>query len=172
MTGTPNPWAIALLVFVTAQRLAEMVWARRNETRQRAAGAVELGAAHYPLIVGLHASWLVALWVLGRGQPLSVFFVVVFFILQGLRVWVLATLGGRWTTRVFVTPGETLVARGPYRFIPHPNYAVVLLEIPALPLAFHLPVVALVFGLLNLAMLAWRIRVEERGLKLLAAPRL
>ena len=72
--------------------------------------------------------------------------------------------GATLTTRVFVVPGETLVRRGPYRFVSHPNYVVVALEIFVLPLAFGLWAVALAFGIANLALLAWRIRVENQAL--------
>ncbi len=158
------PEAITLLIFVTVQRLAEMVWARSNEKRLRALGAVEVGAAHYPLIVLLHTAWVAWLWLRGWDRPLVWPWVVVFFVLQGLRVWVLATLGRRWTTRVMFVPGETLVKKGPFRLIPHPNYTVVAAEMIVLPLAFGLIGSAIVFGLLNFAMLGWRIRVEERAL--------
>ena len=157
--------SLALLVFVTLQRGLELVWARANETRLRGMGAVEIGAVHYPYIVALHASWLVVLWWQGWFRPLVWPWVLVFFILQAGRAWVLATLGRRWTARVLIVPGETLVRRGPFRFIPHPNYTVVALEMPVLPLAFGLWGTAIVFGLLNLAMLAWRIKTEEGALK-------
>jgi len=156
--------SIALLLFVTLQRGLELAWARANENRLRRQGAIEVGAAHYPLIVMLHASWLAWLWWRGFDQALVWPAVAAFFVLQGLRAWILATLGRRWTARVLVVPGETLVRSGPFRFIKHPNYTVVALELPMLPLAFGLWGTAIVFGLLNLAMLAWRIRVENRAL--------
>ena len=161
--------AVVLLALVTLQRLAELVYGRANEQRLRGLGAVEIGAAHYPLIVLLHAAWLVALWVFGSGQPLVWPWVALFALLQLGRGWVLATLGRRWTTRVMVVSGETLVRRGPYRLVSHPNYVVVALEIFVLPLALGLPWLAILFGLLNLAMLAWRIRVEGRALSRLTA---
>jgi methyltransferase len=157
--------ALLLLVFVTLQRLAELAWNRSNEARLRAAGAVEAGAAHYPVMVGLHGAWLVALWLYGLNRPLAWPWVAIYLVLQVARAWVLATLGRRWTTRVFVVPGEVLVRRGPYRFISHPNYVVVALEIFVLPLAFGLWAIALAFGLANLALLAWRIRVENKALQ-------
>ena len=156
--------AVLLLGFVTVQRLAELVYARFNEARLRASGAVEVGAAHYPMIVGLHAAWLIALWIAGRNQPLQPAWTALYLVLQLGRAWVLTTLGRRWSTRVFVVPGETLVARGPYRLVSHPNYVVVACEIFVLPLALHLPALSLVFGLANLAVLWWRIRVEGRAL--------
>ena len=157
--------AIALLVFVTLQRLAELAWNRGNEAGLRVRGAIEAGARHYPVMVALHGAWLVALWVFGWNQPLLWPWVLLYLVLQAGRAWVLATLGRRWTTRVFVVPGETLVRRGPYRFVSHPNYVVVVLEIFVLPLAFGLWGVALAFGVANLALLTWRIRVENQALK-------
>ena len=157
--------SIAVLTFITLQRLAELVWARSNEKRLRAAGAVEVGAAHYPFIVALHATWVAWLWYAGWSRPLIIPWLALFGLLQLLRLWVLATLGRRWTTRVLYIPGETLVKRGPFRFISHPNYAVVAAEMFVGPLVFGLWRAAIAFGLLNLAMLAWRIAVEERALK-------
>ena len=125
---------------------------------------MEAGRGHYPVMVLLHTAWLAALWVYGWDRILAWPWVV-YALLQAGRAWVLATLGRRWTTRVFVLPGETLVRRGPYRFVSHPNYVVVGLEIFVLPMAFGLWSVALVFGVANLALLAWRIRVENRALK-------
>ena len=153
-----------ILGFVTAERLVELAIARHNTARLLAEGAEEAGAAHYPLIVALHAAWLGGLWLLAWGRPIHLGFLALFGLLQLARLWVLATLGRRWTTRIIVRPGETLVRRGPYRLLRHPNYLVVALEIPTLPLVFGLGAYALAFGLLNLAMLAWRIRVEDRAL--------
>lgn len=156
--------SIVLLAMVTLQRGAELVWGRMNERRLKAAGAQEVGAPHYPLIVVLHGAWLVALWVYGWDRPLVWPWVALFVLLQLGRVWVLSTLGRRWTTRVLVVPGETLVRRGPYRFLSHPNYMVVAWEIFVLPLAFGLGWISLPFGLANLAVLTLRIRVESRAL--------
>ena len=166
-----NLYAVILLALVTAQRLGELVYARANEARLRAAGAVEVGAAHYPLIVAMHAAWLIVLWVWGSSHPLSPMWTLVYVLLQVARGWVLGSIGRRWTTRVFVMPGETLVRRGPYRWISHPNSAVVSGEMFVLPLALGLGWASLLFGVLNLAVLAWRVRVEGRALAKMAAPR-
>jgi methyltransferase len=91
-----------------------------------------------------------------------------FVALQGLRGWIMSTLGSRWTTRIIVVPGEARIKGGPYRFISHPNYALVVAEIAVLPLALNLPILALVFTILNAAVLAIRIRIEERALSRLA----
>jgi methyltransferase len=156
--------AVSVLGFVTIERLGELILARRNTKRLLAAGAAEYGAWHYPLIVALHAAWLVSLWVAALGRPVSLFWLILFAILQGLRLWVLTTLGARWTTRIIVLPGAPLVARGPYRLMRHPNYAVVVGEIAVLPLALGLPLVALVFSLANAALLTVRIQAENAAL--------
>jgi len=157
-------YAVLLLAFVTVQRLGELAVARRNTRRLLAQGAVEVGRRHYPLIVALHAAWLLSLWAAGWDEPIQPLWLLAYAVLQVLRGWTLASIGPRWTTRILVLPGETLVRRGPYRFIPHPNYAVVAGEIAVLPLALGLPWHALVFSLLNAVVLTIRIRAENRAL--------
>jgi len=157
--------SIIVLALVTAQRLSELVLARRNTAALVAKGGVERGAAHYPLIVALHAAWLGGLWVLAWDRPVNLAWLGVYLALQVLRAWVLLSLGSRWTTRIIVVPGETLVRRGPYRFIPHPNYVVVAAEIAVLPLVFGLTTYAIVFSLLNAAVLWLRIRTENTALR-------
>jgi methyltransferase len=156
--------AIVILALVTAQRLVELVIARRNTRALLARGAVEVGRGHYPLIVALHTGWLLSLWLLAPGRPIQWGFVILFVLLQCGRLWVLATLGRRWTTRIIVLPDEPLVTAGPFRWVSHPNYLVVVGEIAALPLAFGLTWVALVFSLLNAAVLAIRIKAESAAL--------
>jgi len=157
-----------ILGLVTLQRLGELILARRNTDRLRAHGAYEVAAGHYPLIVGLHAAWLAGLWyfVVWRrpDMAVSLIWLGVFVVLQALRVWVIATLGRRWTTRIMVLPGAPLVAGGPYRFVSHPNYCVVAAEILVLPLVFGLIGYGLVFSVLNAAILWIRIRAEEAAL--------
>lgn len=157
-------WSIALLTLVTLERLGELVLARHNTGRLLARGGVEHGASHYPLIVLLHAAWLVGLWLLAWDLAIQPFWLVVFVVLQGFRVWVLSTLGERWTTRIIVLPQSPLVGRGPYRWFSHPNYAVVVGEIAVLPLVFGLTWYAVIFSLLNAAVLMVRIRAENRAL--------
>ncbi len=154
-----------LLAFLTAQRLGELVIANRNTKRLLANGAHEIGGEHYKYMVLLHGSWLVALWVFGAEYEVSRFWLVFFIALQLGRVWVLATLKSRWTTRILIVPGETLVAGGPFRFFRHPNYLVVVGEIAVVPLALGLVWVAVVYSVLNAWMLWVRIGVENKGLK-------
>ena len=156
--------SIAILAFVTLQRLVELPVARANLKRLLADGGYEVGAAHYPLIVALHASWLITLWLLAVGKPVHIPFLLLFLLIEAGRVWVLRTLGSRWTTRIVVVPGEQLVRRGPYRFLDHPNYLVVTAEIAVLPLVFGLWQVALVFSILNAVILFVRIRAENQAL--------
>lgn len=153
-----------LVAFLVVQRLAELALATRNTLRLRAAGGVEFGAAHYPLIVALHAFWLLGLWVVGHNREVDPVWLGVFIMLQACRVWVIASLGAHWTTRVIVVPGSVPVVRGAYRFLRHPNYLIVALEIALVPLALDLPLFALFFTLLNAGLLVWRIRVENRAL--------
>ena len=155
-----------IMALVTLQRLGELVIARRNTARLLARGAVEHGAGHYPAMIALHASWLAALWLSASGQPVNLVLLALFGVLQLLRVWVLSVLGPRWTTRIIVLPDAPLVARGPFRWISHPNYSVVIAEIAVLPLAFGLVWIALVWTLLNAAMLYVRVGAEARALKL------
>ncbi len=156
--------AVLLLALVTTERLAELWWARRNTQRLMAKGALEHAPGHYPLIVALHAAWLAGLWILGWDRPIVAGWLIVFIALQGARLWVLATLGERWTTRIIVLPHAALVRRGPYRFVSHPNYLVVAGEIAVLPLCLGLPWYAAVFSLANAAVLAIRIRAESTAL--------
>jgi methyltransferase len=162
--------SIVILTLVTAQRLGELAIAQRNTRRLLAAGGLERGAEHYPLMVGLHAAWLAGLWLLAWNRPANIAWLAAYFLLEALRVWVLISIGHRWTTRIIVVPGEALVRRGPYRFIAHPNYVVVAGEIAVLPLVFGLTAYALVFSILNASLLWVRIRAESAALTEAAAP--
>ena len=156
--------AIVILSLVTLQRLAELWLSNRNTRQLLGRGAVEAGRSHYPLLVALHVAWLAALWWWAPGQPINWLLIALFALLQIARVWVIATLGGRWTTRIIVLPGAPLVRSGIYRFVDHPNYLIVALEIALLPLAFGLAGTALTFSILNAAILTIRIRAENQAL--------
>ncbi len=158
----PNgAWLVACLI---VQRSVELGFAQFNTARLRTKGGIEFGAAHYPLMIMLHGSWLLGLLILGYDRPIIPFWLALFVILQVGRLWIIASLGGRWTTRVIVLPGATPVARGPYRWLRHPNYLIVALEIAVVPLALGLPVFALIYSLANAALLAYRIRIENEAL--------
>lgn len=157
-------WAEVLLGLVTAQRAGELVLSWRNTRRLKARGAFEAAPHHYPLMVAVHAAWLISLWVFGRDQALNIIALIVYLALQALRFWVMRTLGARWTTRIIVLPGAPLVSDGPYRYLSHPNYAVVAGEIATLPMVLGLPRLAAVFTMLNAGVLYIRIRAENRAL--------
>ena len=156
---------IVILALVTLQRAGELWLSVRNTRRMLARGAREHAPGHYPLIVAVHVLWLAALWWLAPMRPVDGFWLGMFVLIEVARIWVLVSLGPRWTTRIIVLTDEPLVRRGPYRFINHPNYAVVVTEIAVLPLVFGLWQVALVFSLLNAAILFVRIRAENTALR-------
>ncbi|MBV1701983.1 MAG: hypothetical protein KGQ46_09205 [Hyphomicrobiales bacterium] len=151
-----------LLALVTVERIGELFLAKSNTQRLLAEGAFEAAPEHYKFIVLMHALWLAGLWFFAREiQP---FWTVIFLLLQVLRFWVLATLGRRWTTKIIILPNAPLVRRGPYRWLSHPNYLVVIGEIAILPLCVGLPAYALVFSVVNAVMLTIRIRAENEAL--------
>ena len=160
-----NALAVGILAYVTLERLVELWFAGRNTRRLLGDGAREHGRGHYPAIVAVHAAWIVTLWLLATAREVDMFWLALFVLLQFARFWVIATLGPRWTTRIIVLPGEDLVKEGPYRFLNHPNYWVVAGEIAVLPLVFGLPWVALLFTILNAAVLWIRIREENKALR-------
>lgn len=161
--------AMAILAFVVAQRLIEVAYAARNTRALMARGAIEIGRKHYPLFFLLHGAWLVAIAVSLPQEPvIRVVPLSLYVLLQFGRLWVIASLEAYWTTRIITLPGAPLVRRGPYRWLNHPNYVVVVGEIATLPLVFDLVAIAIIFSLLNAALLAWRIREENRAL----APRM
>ncbi len=156
---------VIIVGLVATERVIELAYAQRNARALLDRGATEAGAGHYPLLVALHAGWLAALLFLVPGDaPISWAWLGVFLLLQALRLWVVLSLGPYWTTRVITLDGVPLVRRGPYRLMRHPNYAVVAAELAVLPLVFGAWGLAIVFSLLNGALLAWRIRIEERAL--------
>lgn len=157
--------AVALVAFIALQRATELALASANTRRLLASGAREAGRAHYPLIVVFHAIWLAtaAAVALTPGATVATPWVGVFLVLQALRVWTIATLGRRWTTRIVVADAPPIRC-GPYRWLRHPNYAVVALEIPVVMLALGRPALALGFGVVNAAVLALRIATEDAAL--------
>ncbi len=162
-------WAHALILLVAIQRVAELLYARHNTRALMARGGVEVGAGHYPLFVLLHGSWLVVLFVAtAPNPPVHLPLLLLFVLLQAGRAWVIVSLGPYWTTRIVGVPGAAPVRSGPYRFLRHPNYLIVAVEIPLLPLLLGMPGLAMLFGGLNLALLAYRIHVENAARRRLA----
>jgi methyltransferase len=157
--------ALAIVALIAAQRLGEVFISNRNTSALMARGAVELGANHYPAMILLHVAWFVAIVAfLPRPVTINWYLIGLMLVFQLLRLWVMVTLGPFWTTRVITLPGAPLVTDGPFRFLRHPNYMVVVGEIAVLPLAFGEVGVVVVFSVLNAAMLTWRIHVENKAL--------
>ena len=157
--------AWTLVALVALQRLAELVLARRNGRRLRAAGAVEAGRRHYPLFIVLHAAWLVVTAAgIDAATRVDPWLLAAFLLVEAGRVWVVASLGRYWTTRILTIPDAPLVSRGPYRWFRHPNYLIVTLEIALLPLALGAWETAVVFSVLNAILLFHRIRIEDGAL--------
>ena len=174
--GIDSRLAFTVLVAVVAvQRLWELGVSRRHLEALKARGGVEVGASHYPWMVALHTAFLFScvseVWLLDRPwRPLvATAAMLVLVAATALRWWTLATLGDRWTTRVLAVPGEELVTSGPYRWLRHPNYLVVVMEIAAIPLVHFAWLTAGVFSIANLVLLKERIRVEDGALSRLAA---
>lgn len=170
------PFLVGAVLLVAAQRLFELRLSRRNEKRLRARGAVEFGRGHYPVMVTLHSAWLASTLVEGilRGVSFPSWWVVpfvLFLLAQAGRCWAISFLGDRWNTKILVVPGERLVRRGPYKYFAHPNYVVVVVEIFAFPLIFGAWTTAVVFSLMNAALLFVRVREEGRALSELAKVR-
>ncbi len=161
----------SFIAFVVVQRLLELRLARRNEAWAKSRGATEYAPEHYPLFIALHSAWLlgIALESLLRGATLGPWWGLwlgLYALAQFGRYWVISSLGPYWNTRILIVPGGERVRRGPFRFLSHPNYAVVALELFCGPMIFGSWVTAVVFSLLNAALLLGiRIPAEERALE-------
>ena len=163
-------WFVSTFAAVVAQRLLELRLARKNAGALRKMGGYEVGADHYPQIVHVHVLFFAALWseFFYRQPAVSLWMAVpfsAFLLLQAVRIWCIRSLGLFWNTRIMVVPGMELVRRGPYRFMKHPNYAVVTLEFLFLPLSFGCFLTAFLFPLLNVLVLRKRIAAEEAALR-------
>ena len=161
---------LALLALVALERGVELVLSARNARTARARGGVESGQGHYPVMAAVHALFLLScaleVVLLRRPFPGTLGWAALDAVIlaQFLRYWAIASLGWRWNTRIVVVPGEPPVTRGPYRWVRHPNYVAVVIEMAALPLVHGAWLTALVFSLGNLWLLRVRIRAEERAL--------
>ena len=158
---------IGFISFVILLRLTELIIARSNEKWMRRNGAVEYGQAHYPFIVLLHSLFFVSLIIEYNVKESTAFFpllAVIYLILAALKFWVISSLGKFWNTKILRIPSAILINKGPYRFVKHPNYIIVVSELLVIPLTFQLYYTAAIFTLLNAIMLFVRIREENRVL--------
>ena len=152
----------AIVAFVVLQRVAELIYSERNIARLTAEGGVVVAEPAYAWIVAVHAGWIAALgFGIPGDAPVSMPMLLVYAVLLGLRVWVMASLGRYWSTRIVTLPGAPVVRKGPYRFLRHPNYVVVAAEIFVVPLIFGAWLIAIVFSVLNGAVLWLRIVRED-----------
>ena len=164
----------ALVILAAVGRLLELRIANRNRRLLLARGGIEVSPEHYPWMVALHTVWLIScvaeVWLLDRPfiPWLGVTALALFLAAFALRYWVISTLGERWTTRIVCLPGVAPITGGPYRWLRHPNYLAVVLEIASLPLVHTAWLTALVFSLLDAILLRVRIRAEEEGLSRLS----
>ncbi len=165
-----------LIGLVAVERVVELVVSKRNLRWSQAHGGVEYGHSHYPFMVALHAFLLIGslvevwVWRPTLVPALSWTMLVLVLVSQGLRWWCITTLGPRWNTLVVIVPGMPPVTSGPYRWLKHPNYVAVVVEGIALPLVGSAWVTALVFTVLNIPLLATRLRIENRALATLPSP--
>ncbi|HMM23080.1 MAG TPA: isoprenylcysteine carboxylmethyltransferase family protein [Selenomonadales bacterium] len=162
-------WVLVLAGIVIIQRSAELWLAARNKRWVLAQGGVEFASGHYPLFILLHSGWLAG-WVAEAAKQVSLpaiwpLWLLFFLAAQGLRYWCIFTLGRRWNTRILVIPGHPPVRQGPYRYLRHPNYLAVSVELACAPLIFGAWHTCLIASLLNAWLLfAVRIPAEERAL--------
>ena len=159
----------SLFAFFLLQRLGELVFAERNRRRALRRGGQEWGGRHYPVIVAVHSLFYVSLFLEWRYQSqgwnsLWPAWLGLLAAAQALRLWTIRSLGRCWNTRIIVVPGEKLVAQGPYRFIRHPNYLVVIIEMFTIPTLCGAYITAVIFSLANALILARRIPEEEQAL--------
>ncbi|MXV15715.1 isoprenylcysteine carboxyl methyltransferase family protein [Hufsiella ginkgonis] len=164
---------MAFLIFISflvAQRLSELYVSSKNEKWLLANGAVQYGQKHYPVMVGMHTCFLVSVIVeyyLRGGTGMNIPVLVIFLALLAFKYWVIASLGTFWNTKIYRIPGMQPVTRGIYKVVKHPNYMIVVGEIALIPLVFHLYTTAIVFSILNAAMLYVRISEENRVWKMM-----
>ncbi|MDC0074919.1 hypothetical protein OAK17_08710 [Alphaproteobacteria bacterium] len=154
-----------LILFIISQRLLELIYSNINTKRLLKDGAIEYGKKHYPLFIVLHSTWIISIFIYApQNKEANFLFLIIFFIMQIARVWVLVTLGKFWTTRIISPLDQPLIKKGPYKYFKHPNYLIVCVEIAALPLVYNLLIIAILFSIANLILVFWRINVENKAL--------
>lgn len=160
---------ILFIFFVLLLRIGELLLSKRNETWLLQNGAIEYAHKHYPFIVALHVSFFIAMiseYCIQQTTSFSLIFLIIYFVLVVFKIWIIASLGKFWNTKIYHISGLPLQKRGLYNYIQHPNYLVVVAEIAVIPLVFHLYFTAIIFSLLNAIMLFVRITAENKVLKM------
>lgn len=156
---------ILFILFIIFQRLMELYVSSRNQKWLESQGAIEYGKEHYPYMIALHTLFigsLIAEYRFGGPKQIDFAFLIIYILLLSFKIWVLSSLGRYWNTKIFRVPGASPVMKGPYKLFKHPNYFVVVCEVAIIPLVFHLYYTAVVFSILNAAMLWVRLKVENR----------
>jgi methyltransferase len=156
---------IIFISFLILQRLSELYISSRNEKWLLQNGAIQYGQSHYPFIVAMHTLFIISIiaeynW--RGGTPINWEFLTAFLLVLAFKFWALSSLGKYWNTKIYRVPGVYPVKKGPYKIFKHPNYMEVVCEIALIPLVFHLYYTAIIFTLLNAAMLTVRISVENK----------
>ena len=158
---------IFFILFLILLRFGELVLSKRNENWLLQNGAVEYGKRHYPFIVALHVLFIISLvieYTARQAVYFSLFMLIFYFSILALKTWVIFSLGKFWNTRIYHITDLPLVKKGPYKYFKHPNYLIVIAEIAAIPMIFHLYFTAITFTLLNAIMLFVRIKEENKVL--------
>lgn len=159
-----------VFLFLIVQRITELFIARKNEKWMKNRGGIEHGKDHYPYIVSLHLLFLISFFIevqVFHRELTDIWFVMfpILFLTQLLRYWSVFSLGNYWNTKIMIVPGDVVISRGPYKFVKHPNYIVVAVEILLLPLLFHAYITAILFTIMNVVMMTVRIPAEESALR-------
>ena len=156
-----------VITILLLQRVSELVISKRNEKWLRNQGAIDYGASHYYFIVAVHALFFISViaeFIYANNIAINWWLIIVAIILQLFRVWILLTLGNYWSTKILVVPNAPLIKTGPYRFVRHPNYVLVALELIVIPMIFNLYITTGIFLLLNSYVLSIRMREEDKAL--------
>ncbi|PGS48955.1 isoprenylcysteine carboxyl methyltransferase family protein [Bacillus sp. AFS041924] len=158
-----------IFLFIVLQRVIELGIAKKNEKKLKMLGALEFGQEHYKYFIILHSMFFLSILIESYFiQYVEIgfftFLFILFIILQLARVWVISTLGDRWNTKIIILPNEKLVKRGLYKYIKHPNYIIVTIELLVIPIMFHAYITAVIFSVCNLVLLKVRIREENKAL--------
>lgn len=160
---------VTFISFVILLRIGELFLAKKNEKWLLQNGAVEYGKKQYPFIVALHSLFFLSLIIEYSTQQIPSFSLLIllfYFLLLAFKVWIIASLGKFWNTKIFRIQNFPLIKEGPYKYFKHPNYIVVIAEIAVIPLVFHLYYTAVIFSLLNAIILTIRIKEENLALQI------
>lgn len=160
---------ILFISFLAFLRIEELLLSKKNGKWLLDNGAIEYGSKHYPFIVALHVLFFLSLifeYIAQHQHSFSLLLLFLYFLLLTFKIWIIASLGKFWNTRIYRVLNMPLIKSGPYKYFKHPNYAVVIAEIAVIPMIFHLYITAIAFTLLNLIVLFVRIKEENKVLQI------